>query len=515
MYAPNGQLLPAAQWTGYFPDLIGWIANQSGMTYTLYAPTADASDCSDATTGNYGCGQKDVTETGVRDMYMGLYYVTPSRLEAGLMTRSFTGDAGIAVAQKGGATDTLSEYQSKQLSGSVGKLCTLTGAAFTDWVKREYPDIRLVECLFEDYLTNVNAGSCDAFVIDRPIALQMAAQNCDLNLGVGPSTTYGYHDCAFGLKSELTDETIALSYWIEWLRTCSPNDATDARCYGKFNLDTLYTKWGITADTCSPDTPGSTCPLGCGPGTDFDDSSGSCLITCSETAQGRNLLADELSPCAEKAAAAHCANAPSAYVAKINISFVLAGDASSFDSTGFKTALASRMTGVSSADIALTILASSVQVVAVITPPSTSTAIEAFADLQQLATLPPAGISRALGVTVQSITPPTYKLVPAASPPPPSPRRSMVLGIVLPVVLVGLSMLVLAISLRSRNTRKVRKGEEYLGQLELQMSPQGSSMKTSGITGQVMSPQGSSMKTSLVATDSALSGKHTILSSAI
>ena len=99
---------------------------------------------------------------------------------------------GIAVAQKGGATDTLSEYQTKQKSGTVGKLCTLTGAAFTDWVKNEYPEIELLECLYGEYLTNVNDSSCDAFVIDRPIALQLAAQNCDLNLGVGPSTTYGY-----------------------------------------------------------------------------------------------------------------------------------------------------------------------------------------------------------------------------------------------------------------------------------------------------------------------------------
>ena len=95
MYSSNGQLLPATQWTGYFPDMISWIANQSGMTYTLYAPSSNASGCAGAASGNYGCGQKDVTEIGLRDMYMGLYYVTPSRLEAGLMTRSFTGDAGM------------------------------------------------------------------------------------------------------------------------------------------------------------------------------------------------------------------------------------------------------------------------------------------------------------------------------------------------------------------------------------------------------------------------------------
>jgi len=228
--------------------------------------------------------------------------------------------------------------------------------------------------------------------------------------------------------------------------------------------------------------------LGCGPGTEFDDSTGSCLITCPEASQGRNLLAD-LSPCKEKAAGAYCANAPSAYVAKINITFLLAGDASSFDSTSFKTALASKLSGVSSADIELNISASSVKVIAVITPPSTSTATAAFADLQQLATRPLADISRALGVTVQVITTPTYKLIPAASPPPPPLRRSLVLGIVLPVVLVGVSMLVLAIFLRSsRKTRKAAKGGEYLGQLELH----------SGISDQVTSPPGSSMKTSLV-----------------
>ena len=98
MYASDGSLLPSTQWTGYFPEMIEWIANQSGMSYTLYAPSANASGCAGASSGNYGCGQKDVTEIGVRDMYMGLYYVTPSRLEAGLMTRSFTGDAGTPCA---------------------------------------------------------------------------------------------------------------------------------------------------------------------------------------------------------------------------------------------------------------------------------------------------------------------------------------------------------------------------------------------------------------------------------
>ena len=103
-------------------------------------------------------------------------------------------------------------------------------ARMADWIIREYPAIELQQVTFADYLPRLRDATCDAFVIDRPIALQTAAQNCDLNLGVGPSATYGYHDCAFGLKSDLADETIAVSYWIEWLRTCSPNDATDTRC---------------------------------------------------------------------------------------------------------------------------------------------------------------------------------------------------------------------------------------------------------------------------------------------
>jgi hypothetical protein len=252
MYDSSGTLLPSTQWTGYFPDLLQWIGRQSGMTYTLTAPSGAGSSCASGAdnSGNYGCGQQDVTELGTSDMYVGLYYVTAQRLQAGLMSRTYTGDAGIAVAQKGGATDTLDSYQAKQAAGTVGKLCTLTGAAFTDWVSREYPAIDQVAVAYSEYVTSIRSGACDAFVVDRPIALQIAAQNCDLNLGVGPSTTYGYHDCAFGIKKDLNDVTIAISYWIEWLRTCSPNDSNDYRCYGAFNLATLYVRWGIAPDQC-------------------------------------------------------------------------------------------------------------------------------------------------------------------------------------------------------------------------------------------------------------------------
>ena len=147
--------------------------------------------------------------------------------------------AGIAVAQQGGATDSLPEYEAKQSAGQVGPLCTLSGAAsrtrerrartmergtpckspcvcdrvcvprlslshgdvrlcrpiafhalaLADWVKREYPSIVLAEVQFSEYLPKVQDGTCSAFVVDRPIAVQMAAQNCDLNLGVGPSTS--------------------------------------------------------------------------------------------------------------------------------------------------------------------------------------------------------------------------------------------------------------------------------------------------------------------------------------
>uniref|UniRef100_A0A7S2IDS5 Solute-binding protein family 3/N-terminal domain-containing protein n=1 Tax=Haptolina brevifila TaxID=156173 RepID=A0A7S2IDS5_9EUKA len=252
MYDSSGTLLPSTQWTGYFPDLLQWIGRQSGMTYTLTAPSGAGSSCASGAdnTGNYGCGQQDVTELGTSDIYVGLYYVTAQRLQAGLMSRTFTGDAGLAVAQKGGATDTLDSYQAKQAAGTVGRLCTLTGAAFTDWVSREYPAIDQVAVAYSEYVTSIRSGACDAFVVDRPIALQIAAQNCDLNLGVGPSTTYGYHDCAFGIRKELNDVTIAISYWIEWLRTCSPNDSNDFRCYNAFNLATLYVRWGIAPDQC-------------------------------------------------------------------------------------------------------------------------------------------------------------------------------------------------------------------------------------------------------------------------
>ena len=94
MLDDSGALLPAANWTGLIPEMIGWIANQSGFTYTLTSPSGNGSSCTPADgsgtqleySRQYNCGQDDVTQLGVADVYAGAFYVTESRLEAGAMS---------------------------------------------------------------------------------------------------------------------------------------------------------------------------------------------------------------------------------------------------------------------------------------------------------------------------------------------------------------------------------------------------------------------------------------------
>ena len=105
----------------------------------------------------------------------------------------------------------------------------------------------------------------------------------------------------------------------------------------------------------------------------------------------------------------------------ISASFTIAGTVSSFDEDGFKTSLASMLSssGVSEADIELTVTAASVNVAAKILATS---AVTAAAGVATLTAADAATLSSQLGVVVESIGAiGTYTAPRLASPPPPKP----------------------------------------------------------------------------------------------
>ena len=79
----DGELLPPGNWTGMFPEMISWISVQAGFTYELLTPSGNGTACHPPGGGDrmlyltqYGCAESDVTELGISDVYMGVFYVT-------------------------------------------------------------------------------------------------------------------------------------------------------------------------------------------------------------------------------------------------------------------------------------------------------------------------------------------------------------------------------------------------------------------------------------------------------
>lgn len=271
--ATTGELLPAAEWTGMLPEMLVWISAQAGFTYTLSPPSGNGSACH-APVGDtpswlayatqYQCAEADVTELGISDVYMGVFYVTQPRLEQGLMTTPFDGHAGLALFQVE-QTSTFAEYIALQARGLRGAACTLRGAAFSDWLTDNQPNLSTRLVSYDEYVPSVVSGACDAFVVDYPVGDILAAKTCSVNLVGGTPLEYGLHDYAWGVATGREDLREGLSYWISYLRSCSTLDRTSA-CFSRFNLFSLTTRWTTQSD----------CQRECPPGFEWNDERKAC-----------------------------------------------------------------------------------------------------------------------------------------------------------------------------------------------------------------------------------------------
>ena len=115
-------------------------------------------------------------------------------------------------------------------------------------------------------------------------------------------------------------------------------------------------------------------------------------------------------------------------VAAISFTVKLSGDVSSFgayEQDAYKTSLASAITGITAADIELSVSSASIAVTAEITPPAAATSPSTTAVLSELAPLTanPTLLSTTLNVTVEEVTstpgvlPASYFMVPISYSP--------------------------------------------------------------------------------------------------
>ena len=74
----NDMLLPQAKWDGFVMDMFEWLAAHAGFTYTLHTPSGLGADCVNNSgampfVGQYKCGQNDVIELNITDVYLGMF----------------------------------------------------------------------------------------------------------------------------------------------------------------------------------------------------------------------------------------------------------------------------------------------------------------------------------------------------------------------------------------------------------------------------------------------------------
>lgn len=140
-----------------------------------------------------------------------------------------------------------------QLGGLVGSICSQGGAAYTSWLKSQYPNMQLNEAglTTEMMLAELEAGRCDGLILIAPKAREFATKDkyCRFELSlIGEPLPFGPQDMAVGVRKDLPDVTAALSFWIEQLRQCSPD--IPGVCYNAKNMAGLVEKWLSSSGGC-------------------------------------------------------------------------------------------------------------------------------------------------------------------------------------------------------------------------------------------------------------------------
>lgn len=181
-------------YSGYLIDMLEALARPSraNFTYTLLPPSGYGSLCNpqlepNSTTDDaynalyrtqYNCGASDVNDVPLlptsTDMYLGMYYVTPSRQLTNHFTIPFLPPFSGTLAMFGTATgiadfDNLVEQQKQGLQPAA---CAPGGSALITEVANSFPGIQLKDLYGgEDVITAAfQDGTCEIYIFDGPLA---------------------------------------------------------------------------------------------------------------------------------------------------------------------------------------------------------------------------------------------------------------------------------------------------------------------------------------------------------
>jgi len=268
------------EFSGYIIDMIESVAKKAGFEYDLLLPSGYGEDCASVLDANYTapeegsnsttaaavdpynavyassylCGQNDVIgpgdipEESQTDMYWSMYYVTTSRQLAGKFSVPFKPPTqGLTMYGTQTGVGSFGDLITQQKDGKVGEACIGGNTAYAAWLANALPDLQTFEIENTEAGADeaLESGKCTVIINAEHAALKFVYSHflkggCKIDgkpVGIiGEGLQYGLTQMAIGFNDNVPEDTIrVISYWMNDLMTCAPNDED---CGGS-----LYASW--------------------------------------------------------------------------------------------------------------------------------------------------------------------------------------------------------------------------------------------------------------------------------
>ena len=275
----NGQPV----YSGYIIDVVKALSQRANFTYELRTPSGKGSDCTPQITGDhqddrlyhadytnqYNCGSNDVNELPASDgqatdLYAGMFYISPPRQLKNRFTMPFSPPTKGTLVMYGTAMelDRIDDLVVAQREGRQPPACVFGSTANVEFLQQAFPGIQIAEFFGADgdVYQSMLSGECPIHIVDYPIATQFVLHQFEKDqcLGanqqpigvIGEPMSFGLTHYAFGVRNELPLNVVeTLSYWINILMTCNPQDPVGA-CPNGQGLAALYQNQGGTGKEC-------------------------------------------------------------------------------------------------------------------------------------------------------------------------------------------------------------------------------------------------------------------------
>ncbi|KAL7578918.1 hypothetical protein ACA910_006893 [Epithemia clementina (nom. ined.)] len=248
----------------------------------------------------YNCGANDVNELSLNnhskyatDVYAGLFYISPERQLKNRFTMPFSPPFKGTPVMFGTATRLrdLADLVQAQRAGIQPPACVLGSTANVEFLQSAFPGLQVElvyyysmsnnsnnnnnsihsNSIYDEFYQSMNSEKCPIHIMDYPVATnfvwnQYQKGQClagrdeegkQKPIGIiGESMNFGLTHYALGVRNELPLEVVdTLSYWINILMTCNPQELEPGACYDEDHgrsvaLSSLYQSQGGTGTEC-------------------------------------------------------------------------------------------------------------------------------------------------------------------------------------------------------------------------------------------------------------------------